>query len=86
WLFRKDGCMHCTDAACVKVCPSGALFHTEYGTVGLAKEKCIGCKVCIGLGCPAIEFRDEKSSINSSCVGCGVCGELCAQGAIGGGK
>ena len=49
-------------------------------------EKCIGCKVCIGLGCPAIEFRDEKSSINSSCVGCGVCGELCAQGAIGGGK
>ena len=29
WLFRKDGCMHCTDAACVKVCPSGALYHTD---------------------------------------------------------
>ncbi|MBW2673665.1 MAG: 4Fe-4S dicluster domain-containing protein, partial [Deltaproteobacteria bacterium] len=24
WLFRHDACMHCTDAACVKVCPSGA--------------------------------------------------------------
>ncbi len=34
WLFRKDGCMHCTDAACVKVCPSGALHYTELGTVG----------------------------------------------------
>ena len=32
WLFRKDGCMHCTDAACVKVCPSGSLYYTEYGT------------------------------------------------------
>ncbi len=51
WLFRKDGCMHCTDAACVKVCPSGALFHTEYGTVGVNSEKCIGCKECIA-ACP----------------------------------
>ncbi|MCX5857869.1 MAG: 4Fe-4S dicluster domain-containing protein, partial [Deltaproteobacteria bacterium] len=51
WLFRKDGCMHCTDAACVKVCPSGALYHTEYGTVSLHKEKCIGCKECV-TACP----------------------------------
>ena len=51
WLFRKDGCMHCTDSACVKVCPSGALHYTEFGTVGLAKEKCIGCKECVS-ACP----------------------------------
>ncbi|OPY16569.1 MAG: Formate dehydrogenase-O iron-sulfur subunit [Syntrophus sp. PtaB.Bin075] len=51
WLFRKDGCMHCTDAACVKVCPSGALYHTEYGTVGINQAKCIGCKYCIS-ACP----------------------------------
>jgi len=51
WLFRKDGCMHCTDAACVKVCPSGALHHTEFGTVGLNSSLCIGCKECIS-ACP----------------------------------
>jgi formate dehydrogenase iron-sulfur subunit len=51
WLFRKDGCMHCTDAACAKVCPSGALFKTEYGTVALNRERCIGCKECVS-ACP----------------------------------
>ena len=51
WLFRKDGCMHCTDAACVKVCPSGALYYSEYGTVGIHHERCIGCKECV-TACP----------------------------------
>jgi len=51
WLFRKDACMHCTDAACAKVCPSGALHHTKYGTVALDQSKCIGCKECI-YACP----------------------------------
>ncbi len=51
WLFRHDACMHCTDAACVKVCPSGALSHTKYGTVALDGSKCIGCKECV-FACP----------------------------------
>lgn len=51
WLFRKDGCMHCTDAACVKVCPSGALHHTPLKTVGMNRDKCIGCKECVA-ACP----------------------------------
>ena len=51
WLFRKDGCMHCTDAACVKVCPSGALYYTGVGSVDIKNELCIGCKECIA-ACP----------------------------------
>ena len=51
WLFRKDGCMHCTDAACVKVCPTGALHYTEFGSVGLKEHLCIGCKNCVA-ACP----------------------------------
>jgi formate dehydrogenase beta subunit len=51
WLFRKDGCMHCTDAACMKVCPSGALYRTDFGTVGVNSQLCIGCKECVS-ACP----------------------------------
>jgi indolepyruvate ferredoxin oxidoreductase alpha subunit len=49
-------------------------------------DKCTGCKVCINLGCPAIEFKDEKVYINEMCVGCGVCSDLCGPSAIGGEK
>ncbi len=46
-------------------------------------EKCIGCKVCLSLGCPAITFQDNKSFINRTfCVGCGMCAELCTKQAI----
>jgi formate dehydrogenase beta subunit len=61
WIFRKDGCMHCTDAACVRVCPSGALYHTEYGTVGINHSRCIGCKECIA-ACPFDIPRYDKAT------------------------
>ena len=46
WLFTRRSCMHCTEAACVEVCPSGALYHNEYGFVAYDKERCIGCGYC----------------------------------------
>ncbi|HPR52162.1 MAG TPA: indolepyruvate ferredoxin oxidoreductase subunit alpha [Deltaproteobacteria bacterium] len=49
-------------------------------------EACTGCKVCIGIGCPAIEFKEDKAYINDMCVGCGVCADLCGPSAIGGGE
>jgi indolepyruvate ferredoxin oxidoreductase, alpha subunit len=46
-------------------------------------EKCIGCKACMGIGCPAISMKNGKASIDhTQCVGCGVCESLCAKGAI----
>jgi formate dehydrogenase iron-sulfur subunit len=39
-------CMHCTDAACVMGCPSGALAINERGFVSFDKSKCIGCGYC----------------------------------------
>ena len=46
-------------------------------------DVCRGCKACMGLGCPAISFRDKKAVIDTTlCVGCGVCRQKCAFGAI----
>ena len=70
WIFRKDGCMHCTDAACVKVCPSGALYHTPLKTVGLQRNKCIGCKECIA-ACPFnVPRHDAKTDKVYKCDLC----------------
>ena len=41
-------------------------------------EKCIGCKSCMKIGCPSISFRDGKAIVDhTTCVGCGVCQQLC---------
>ena len=46
WNFNRRACMHCTDAGCVKVCPSGALYHDELGFVAYDKTRCTGCGYC----------------------------------------
>lgn len=46
-------------------------------------DKCVGCKSCMRLGCPAISVKNKKAVIDSTqCVGCGVCEQLCKFGAL----
>ena len=46
-------------------------------------EKCRACKKCLTLGCPAISMKQGRAHIDATlCVGCGVCQQLCAFGAI----
>lgn len=46
-------------------------------------KKCVGCKSCMRLGCPAISMKGKKAVIdNTLCVGCGVCQQLCKFDAL----
>ena len=45
--------------------------------------KCVGCKACMRIGCPAISFRNGKAGIDETiCVGCGLCAQMCRVGAF----
>ena len=47
------------------------------------EAKCVGCKACLTVGCPAISFKDGKAVIDSvQCLGCGVCAYACRTGAL----
>jgi formate dehydrogenase iron-sulfur subunit len=51
WLMASDVCKHCTHAGCLDVCPTGALFRTEFGSVVVQQDICNGCGYCVS-GCP----------------------------------
>jgi Fe-S-cluster-containing dehydrogenase component len=63
-------CNHCTDAPCVAICPTGALFTRDDGIVDFDSDSCIGCKACMQ-ACPydAI-YVDESTHTAAKCNFC----------------
>ena len=49
------------------------------------EEKCVGCRLCLKAGCPAMSYdrKSKKVHINKAqCVGCDVCTQVCPKAAI----
>ena len=70
WNFRKNQCMHCGEAGCIKACSYDAISRTETGFVVIDHQKCIGCGYCTA-GCPFNVPRvDEQKKKSYKCTGC----------------
>jgi formate dehydrogenase iron-sulfur subunit len=93
WSFFNYQCMHCTDAACVTVCPSGSLFKNERGFTAVDWDKCIGCGYCTKFcpyGVPHLEKQTTTETLTGyakvgKCTFCqdrlalGIGGPFCAE-------
>ena len=80
-------CQQCEEAACVKVCPTGAMHHSETGgnLVELDKDRCIGCKMCV-VACPFgnVHYDSTAKCIAKcdTCAGAPHCVAKCRTGAL----
>ncbi len=62
--FKQTMCMHCKDAECVEVCPTGATYASEEGAVLVDYDKCIGCGACV-TACPYGQRHLVKDDVTS---------------------
>ncbi len=84
-------CMHCEDAPCKEVCPTGATYMTADGIVLVEESRCIGCLYCMA-ACPyLVRVQSPKTHAVHKCRFChmlkeqgnepSTCVEVCPTGA-----
>ena len=85
-MNRPEPSVIITDKPCVLIKREGVF---QKGTVlEVSEEKCTGCRACLKIGCPAIEWRPAEGRKGKAyidpllCTGCDVCRQLCKFDAI----
>lgn len=80
-LLCKYQCMHCSDATCIKVCPTGAVSRNSLGFVDYDASKCSGCGYCAQF-CPFHIPRLEGNTVTGKQVmqKCTFCAARVTQG------
>lgn len=84
YLFRHSSCFHCSEAACVKVCPEEAMHYTEFGTVDVNTDKCVGCGYCVQ-NCPfdvvqLATYKDKNGKEYKKAQKCTMCVDRLEEG------
>jgi len=85
-MGRPETSVIITDKPCVLIKREGVFQRGPLCAVDV--EKCTGCRACLGLGCPAIQWRPTEGKKGVSfidpglCTGCDVCRQLCKFDAI----
>ena len=68
--FSVHRCNHCTDAPCVEICPTTALYTRSDGIVDFDNDRCIGCKSCMQ-ACPYDAlYIDPNTNTAAKCNYC----------------
>ncbi len=79
-------CNHCEDAPCIVICPTHARFRDEaMGRVIVDYNRCIGCKVCVGIcpfGASSFDFQAKKVISCDLCDGDPTCAKFCETQAL----
>ncbi|MGJ7920674.1 4Fe-4S dicluster domain-containing protein [Neobacillus sp. LXY-4] len=84
YLFRHSACFHCHEAACEKVCPEDAISYTEFGSVVVDQDKCVGCGYCVQ-NCPfdvisLATYKDKAGKEYRKASKCTLCTDRIEEG------
>lgn len=79
WYYLPIQCQHCENPECVNVCPTGASYKAEDGTVQIDQEACIGCQSCMA-ACPyGVRSLNEDDMVVEKCT---LCQEQISEGEL----